>query len=161
MLYWGVKETGATNLISWDPEAKTGTEIASTSIPLLNRILRVSNRGEVEAQERLGKAMDKVKAEVRLEMPENVQALRKEYNILSRLGTKRTPEQDERLGMVIDQNTGNLLSIDEVPGSLRFWHKSYKEYEEFIIDCREHDLKHDLKGIHKQLEATAKFYEEK
>ena len=157
MLYWGIKETGATNLFNYDPEAKTMLEIATTSVPILNRIIKVSNRGEIEADMREQKAIDKARSEVRIEMPQDVRDLLSEYNKLINLGPRRTEAQTERLGM-IENDEGIVAPIEDVIGTLRYWHRGYKSWEEYIINSRDHGIEIDLKGIHKNLERDAQHY---
>jgi len=97
MMAMTINEAGLGNFYRYNPEADTTTELVLSNLPILQRLVKVSDRGYAEQQRAgidAGRAQD---ARLRLAMPEQVQALAGEYGFLRGLGkANRTAEQAAR-----------------------------------------------------------------
>lgn len=88
---------GLGNFYRYNPDADTTTELVVSNAPIIQRLVKVSDRGFSESQQQSMDAADAVNARLRLSMPENVQRLATEFNFLKSLGNGgRTAQQQER-----------------------------------------------------------------
>lgn len=89
---------GGSNFIRWDRNANTTAEMVLGATPLLNRSLIITDAGLRERQEQANVNFDQRNAQIRANMPDNVNRLLAEYNRLQALRPEtRTPEQQFRL----------------------------------------------------------------
>lgn len=97
MLGMTFDQSGLGNFYRYNPEAETVTEAVIANAPVIQRLVKISDRGYAESQERALDAEKSADARLRLKMPENVQKLAGEFSHLRSLGTKgRTPQQQVR-----------------------------------------------------------------
>lgn len=98
MMGWTLTQTGITNFFTYDREADTTTEMVIGSTPVVNRMLKVTDRGTMQTIEDQKRADDAVMARVRAVLPEQVIALREEYYHLQKWGDRMSNDQMNRYG---------------------------------------------------------------
>jgi hypothetical protein len=98
MLGWTLEQTGITNFFSYDRNADSLTEVAVGSTPVLNRVIKITDRGLAQSEDAQQRAEDAVMARVRAVLPADVQALRTEYYYLQRRGDRMSDDQMNRYG---------------------------------------------------------------
>lgn len=96
MLGWTLGVTGITNFFNYDPEADTFTELAISSTPMVNKFLKITDRGVYQNQTQLKQADERDMAKVRLSLPKFVDGLRTEYNYLKTRGNLRSERENDR-----------------------------------------------------------------
>lgn len=97
MLAMTWNDAGLGNFYRFNPEAETTTELVVTNTPIVQRLVKVSDRGFAEQQQATMNAEDAVNARLKLSMPENVQRISQEHNFLRSLGNgNRSPQQQAR-----------------------------------------------------------------
>lgn len=98
MLAWTWRETGGANFVRWDPNSNNVAELTVSSIPGLNRLIKVTDSGHRERQRNLEATYDRLNAQIRVAMPPVVNQLLGEYYGLSTLSAEnRSLEQTGRL----------------------------------------------------------------
>ena len=97
MMVWTFNQSGAGNLVRWNPQAQTSTELVLSAIPGLNRIVKVSDQGYREQQKQAVADTQELAAELRLSVPTEAKVLRLEHSRLAAIPEKlRTPAQETR-----------------------------------------------------------------
>jgi hypothetical protein len=96
MLGWTINETGVSNFFKYDPRANTFTSAAINSVPAFNRFLKITDTGLRENQRHAEDEKGVVKAKFRLNMPDQVTALRQEYFWLRTRGEARNMREKDR-----------------------------------------------------------------
>lgn len=89
-------ESGLGNFYRYNPESDTTTELVLGNTPVLQRLVKVSDRGYSEAQQEGIQRGQAISARLKAGMPRNAQKLVQEHNFLRSLGKKRTPNQEGR-----------------------------------------------------------------
>lgn len=98
MAAWTWDEVGGSNFIRFDPRAQTWQEHTIGALPVLNRVVKVTDAGLRERQRTLESALDTRTAQIRMAMPDNVNELLREYYGLNAIRTEnRTDLQRARL----------------------------------------------------------------
>ena len=96
MLGWTLEQTGITNFFTYDPKADTLTETTLSAAPILNRFIKISDRGVYQSEAKADEADKRDMAKVRLSLPDQVNGLRTEYNYLKNRGENRSDRETLR-----------------------------------------------------------------
>lgn len=118
MLGWTLGATGITNFFNYDPEADTLTEVAISSTPVLNRLLKISDRGVYQNEKAVDQASARDMAKARLTLPDFVQGLRTEFNYLKGRGERRSEREEERYSELLLWNRSYREAMEEVETSM-------------------------------------------
>ncbi len=97
MFGYTLQNTGVMNFVNWDPTAASASEMSLSAVPGLNRFVQTTDAGYRERQEEQLQGEARDHAQLRLDMPTNVQSLLSEYFWLNSVGKTRTLEQTQRL----------------------------------------------------------------
>lgn len=98
MMGWTLGQTGITNFFTYDRNADSLREMVIGSTPVVNRVIKITDRGLAQSEEAQQRADDAVMARVRAQLPADVQGLRTEYYWLQRRGDRMNDEQMNRYG---------------------------------------------------------------
>ena len=104
MLGMTFNDTGLGNFYRYNPEADTTLEMAVGNFPILQRLVKVSDRGFAEAQRETiqrGQADD---ARLKMGLGPVSAELAQEFNFLRSLSRQRTPAQEARYGVLREWN---------------------------------------------------------
>jgi len=118
MLGWTLGAAGITNFFNYDPEADTLTELTISSTPILNRLLKISDRGVYQNEKAVDQADARDMAKARLSLPDFVQGLRTEFNYLKGRGERRREREEERYGELLLWNRSYRAAMEEVETSM-------------------------------------------
>ncbi len=120
MAKWTLNQAGVLNLVKWNPDAETTTELTMSAVPIVNRLLKISDQGFRE-QQRNSETLDaKQKAKLRVQYNDAAQSLVAQHAWLQSLGPqKRTPEQNERYGQLHAWKVNFYDRADEAAWNLR------------------------------------------
>lgn len=145
MLQWTISNTGALTLLRFNTDADTTLEMTVGNIPLINKMLKVSDAGFREKQFSSEKQEDIAGAEFQLSLPKETRKIMSEYNFLKGLGQgDRTLEQQRRYA------------------ELSMWNRAiYKPLREAIISSEAMDNSNAAESFRKTLVERSKDFEEK
>jgi hypothetical protein len=118
MLGWTLGATGITNFFNYDPEADTLTEVAISSTPVLNRLLKISDRGVYQNEKAVDQADARDMAKARLSLPDFVQGLRTEFNYLKGRAERRSEREEDRYNELLLWNRSYRTAMEEVETSM-------------------------------------------
>ncbi len=116
MFHFTLSQMGVENFIRYDPEAKTTFEMAVAAVPGINRVLKASDYGYRERQQRQNRRLrdEELKAENMLRYPTTVRRVLAEYNRLTEITPAvRTPNQVLRLNRIIYWRNNVFRPLDE------------------------------------------------
>jgi hypothetical protein len=118
MLGWTLGATGITNFFNYDPEADTLTEMAISSTPVFNRLLKISDRGVYQNEKAVDQADARDMAKARLSLPDFVQGLRTEFNYLKGRADRRSEREEDRYNELLLWNRSYRAAMEEVETSM-------------------------------------------
>jgi len=118
MLGWTLGATGITNFFNYDPEADTLTEMAISSTPVFNRLLKISDRGVYQNEKAVDQADARDMAKARLTLPDFVQGLRTEFNYLKGRGDRRSEREKDRYSELLLWNRSYRDAMEQVETSM-------------------------------------------
>jgi len=124
MLGWTLGATGITNFFNYDTEADTLTEMTISATPVLNKFLKISDRGVYQNDLKLNQADERDMAKVRLSLPDFVNGLRTEYNYLKTRSKQRSEREDFRYQELGMWNRAYRNAMDEVETSMELGNRS-------------------------------------
>ena len=124
MLGWTLGATGITNFFNYDTEADTLTEMTISATPVLNKLLKISDRGVYQNDLKLNQADERDMAKVRLSLPDFVNGLRAEYNYLKTRSEQRSEREDFRYQELGMWNRAYRNAMDEVETSMELGNRS-------------------------------------
>ena len=124
MLGWTLGATGITNFFNYDTEADTLTEMTISATPVLNKFLKISDRGVYQNDLKLNQADERDMAKVRLSLPDFVNGLRTEYNYLKTRSEQRSEREDFRYQELGMWNRAYRNAMDEVETSMELGNRS-------------------------------------
>lgn len=116
MFHFTLSQMGVENFIRYDPDAKTTFELAISAVPGLNRVIKASDYGYRERQDRLNRQLREqtLKSEHMLRYPTEVRRLLAEYNRITDLApAARTPQQVIRLNSITYWRNNVFRPLDE------------------------------------------------
>ena len=129
MLGWTLGETGVTNFFNYDSQADTLTETTISATPVLNRFIKITDRGLAQGEEKDRRLEERDMAKFRVGLPEFIKGLRTEYSYLQRLGEDRTEDQELRYN------------------ELKFWRRGYQQSMDQIETAMEMDNRSEVQMI--------------
>jgi hypothetical protein len=112
---WG--ESGLGGMVRFDPKSQNIMEFSASATPVVNRLIRWSDSGLREREERIDKLDAEVIYKIRSQMPKVVNELLQEYSILKSMGERRDDRQEVRYK-------------DLSAWHLKVWEPTYKEMKE-------------------------------
>ena len=112
---WG--ESGLGGMVRFDPKSQNIMEFSASATPVVNRLIRWSDSGLREREERIDKLEAEVIYKIRSQMPKVVNELLQEYSILKSMGERRDDRQEVRYK-------------DLGAWHLKVWEPTYKEMKE-------------------------------
>jgi hypothetical protein len=112
---WG--ESGLGGMVRFDPKSQNIMEFSASATPVVNRLIRWSDSGLREREERIDKLDAEVIYKIRSQMPKVVNELLQEYSILKSMGERRDDRQEVRYK-------------DLGAWHLKVWEPTYKEMKE-------------------------------
>lgn len=124
MLGWTLGATGITNFFNYDTEADTLTEMTISATPVLNKFLKISDRGVYQNDLKLNQADERDMAKVRLSLPDSVNGLRTEYNYLKTRSEQRSEREEFRYQELGMWNRAYRNAMDEVETSMELGNRS-------------------------------------
>jgi hypothetical protein len=124
MLGWTLEQTGITNFFSYDPDADTLTETAISSTPILNRFIKITDRGVYQNQAQTQEADKRDLAKVRLALPDQVNGLRTEYNYLKTRGDNRSERETMRYYDLGQWHRAYRQAMDEVETNMELGNRA-------------------------------------
>jgi hypothetical protein len=124
MLGWTLGATGITNFFNYDTEADTFTEMTISATPVLNKFLKISDRGVYQNDLKLNQADERDMAKVRLSLPDFVNGLRTEYNYLKTRSEQRSERENDRYLQLGAWNRAYRNAMDEVETSMELGNRS-------------------------------------
>jgi hypothetical protein len=124
MLGWTLGATGITNFFNYDTEADTLTEMTISATPVLNKFLKISDRGVYQNDLKLNQADERDMAKVRLSLPDFVNGLRTEYNYLKTRSEQRSERENDRYLQLGAWNRAYRNAMDEVETSMELGNRS-------------------------------------
>jgi hypothetical protein len=124
MLGWTLGATGITNFFNYDTEADTLTEMTISATPVLNKFLKISDRGVYQNDLKLNQADERDMAKVRLSLPDFVNGLRTEYNYLKTRSEQRSEREEFRYQELGMWNRAYRNAMDEVETSMELGNRS-------------------------------------
>ncbi len=98
MAAWTLGQSGVLNFFRYNPDYKSGWELALSATPGVNKFIKVSDQGHREQQRAAQDEIERFRAQQKLKLPPGVLSLDQEYNRL--VGIKpdlRTRQQADRL----------------------------------------------------------------
>jgi hypothetical protein len=124
MLGWTLGATGITSFFNYDTEADTLTEMTISATPVLNKFLKISDRGVYQNDLKLNQADERDMAKVRLSLPDFVNGLRTEYNYLKTRSEQRSERENDRYLQLGAWNRAYRNAMDEVETSMELGNRS-------------------------------------
>jgi hypothetical protein len=124
MLGWTLGATGITNFFNYDTEADTLTEMTISATPVINKFLKISDRGVYQNDLKLNQADERDMAKVRLSLPDFVNGLRTEYNYLKTRSEQRSERENDRYLQLGAWNRAYRNAMDEVETSMELGNRS-------------------------------------
>ena len=124
MLGWTLGATGITNFFNYDTEADTLTEMTISATPVINKFLKISDRGVYQNDLKLNQADERDMAKVRLSLPDFVNGLRTEYNYLKTRSEQRSEREEFRYQELGMWNRAYRNAMDEVETSMELGNRS-------------------------------------
>lgn len=112
---WG--ESGLGGMVRFDPKSQNIMEFGASATPVVNRLIRWSDSGLREREERIDKLEGEVIYKIRSQMPKVVNELLQEYSTLQSMGERRDDRQEVRYK-------------DLGAWHLKVWTPTYKEMKE-------------------------------
>jgi len=112
---WG--ESGLGGMVRFDPKSQNIMEFSASATPVVNRLIRWSDSGLREREQRLDKIEADVIYKIRSQMPKVVNELLQEYSTLKSMGERRDDRQEVRYK-------------DLGAWHLKVWEPTYKEMKE-------------------------------
>lgn len=112
---WG--ESGLGGMVRFDPKSQNIMEFSASATPVVNRLIRWSDSGLREREERIDKLDAEVIYKIRSQMPKVVNELLQEYSTLKSMGERRDDRQEVRYK-------------DLGAWHLKVWEPTYKEMKE-------------------------------
>ena len=112
---WG--ESGLGGMVRFDPKSQNLMEFGASATPVVNRLIRWSDSGLREREERIDKLEGEVIYKIRSQMPKVVNELLQEYSTLQSIGERRDDRQEVRYK-------------DLGAWHLKVWTPTYKEMKE-------------------------------
>ena len=112
---WG--ESGLGGMVRFDPKSQNIMEFGASATPVVNRLIRWSDSGLREREERIDKLDAEVIYKIRSQMPKVVNELLQEYSTLQSMGERRDDRQEVRYK-------------DLGAWHLKVWTPTYKEMKE-------------------------------
>lgn len=112
---WG--ESGLGGMVRFDPKSQNLMEFGASATPVVNRLIRWSDSGLREREERIDKLDAEVIYKIRSQMPKVVNELLQEYSTLQSMGERRDDRQEVRYK-------------DLGAWHLKVWEPTYKEMKE-------------------------------
>lgn len=112
---WG--ESGLGGMVRFDPKSQNLMEFGASATPVVNRLIRWSDSGLREREERIDKLDAEVIYKIRSQMPKVVNELLQEYSTLQSMGERRDDRQEVRYK-------------DLGAWHLKVWTPTYKEMKE-------------------------------
>ena len=91
---WG--ESGLGGMVRFDPKSQNIMEFGASATPVVNRLIRWSDSGLREREERIDKLEGEVVYKIRSQMPKVVNELLQEYSTLQSMGERRDDRQEVR-----------------------------------------------------------------
>jgi hypothetical protein len=135
----GAVKLGANSLFHFDQNKQTTTEATISTIPVLNRLLKISDYGFREAQEQEVKALQSERDRETLKYPAEVLSLRAERGALARIPfAQRTQEQQDR-----------FEDLD------RLWYSQFKRDDEAVRGLDEEGKKGEADVLRQEMRKTA------
>ncbi len=104
MLGMTFTESGLGNFYRFNPETDTTLEMVVANAPIIQRLVKVSDRGFAEDQRETIERGQAADARLKTQMPRNAQQLAQEHNFLRTLSKARTPEQEARYKQLREWN---------------------------------------------------------
>lgn len=143
MFLWTFDESGAGAFVKWNADAQTTTELVTSAIPGINRVVKTSDHGYREQQMGIEREADQERARHRLAMPDNARSLLLEYTRLRSIDAlRRTPEQAGRYE------------------ALNVWYNSlYRRFDEDIELLEQAGNKTAAAAMRRSLEAASTAFE--
>jgi hypothetical protein len=117
MLAYTWSESGLGGMVRFDPKSQNIMEFSASATPVVNRLIRWSDSGLREREERIEKLDAEVIYKIRSQMPKVVNELLQEYSILKSMGERRDDRQEVRYK-------------DLGAWHLKVWEPTYKEMKE-------------------------------
>jgi hypothetical protein len=124
MLGWTLEQTGITNFFTYDPKADTLTETTLSAAPILNRFIKISDRGVYQSEAKADEADKRDMAKVRLSLPDQVNGLRTEYNYLKNRGENRSDRETLRYYELGQWYRTYRQAMDEVETNMEFGNRA-------------------------------------
>jgi hypothetical protein len=124
MLGWTLGATGITNFFNYDTEADTLTEMTISATPVINKFLKISDRGVYQNDLKLNQADERDMAKIRLSLPDFVNGLRTEYNYLKTRSEQRSERENDRYLQLGAWNRAYRNAMDEVETSMELGNRS-------------------------------------
>ena len=124
MLGWTLGATGITNFFNYDTEADTLTEMTISATPVLNKFLKISDRGVYQNDLKLNQADERDMAKVRLSLPDFVNGLRTEYNYLKTRSDQRSERENDRYLQLSAWNRTYRQTMDEIETGMELGRRS-------------------------------------
>ena len=143
MLGWTLGASGITNFFNYDIEADNLTELSISATPVLNRLIKISDRGVYQNQAKVEEADKRDMANVRLSLPDQVNGLRTEYNYLKGRGENRSERE-------------SLRYYD-----LGQWYRSYRKAMDEVETSKELGNRYEAQSAVRMLIDESKFYRQR
>jgi hypothetical protein len=106
MLGYSWNEVGLGGLARFDPKSGNVMEFTASAMPVLNRLLKITDAGLTEHENKLQEKERQDYAAVRAAMPDHVNGLLQEFGALQNYGDRRTPQQEQRYRMLESWHSG-------------------------------------------------------
>jgi hypothetical protein len=106
MLAYSWNEVGLGGLARFDPKSGNVMEFTASATPVLNRLLKITDAGLTEHENKLQEKERQDYAAVRAAMPDHVNGLLQEFGALQNYGDRRTPQQEQRYRMLESWHSG-------------------------------------------------------
>jgi len=124
MFGWTLEQTGITNFFNYDSKADTLTEMSISATPILNRFIKISDRGVYQSQAKAEEADKRDMAKVRLSLPDQVNGLRTEYNYLKTRGENRSERETMRYFELGQWYRSYRQTMDEVETNMELGNRT-------------------------------------
>ena len=106
MVGYSWNELGLGGLARFDPKSGNVMEFTASATPVLNRLLKITDAGLTEHENRLQEKERQDYAMVRAAMPDHVNQLLQEFAALQNYGERRTPGQEQRYRLLESWHSG-------------------------------------------------------
>lgn len=143
MLGWTLGASGITNFFNYDIEADNLTELSISATPVLNRLIKISDRGVYQNQAKVEEADKRDMAKVRLSLPDQVNGLRTEYNYLKGRGENRS-----------ERETLRYYDLGQ-------WYRSYRKAMDEVETSKELGNRYEAQSAVRMLIDESKFYRQR